>query len=403
VLSSKPVLAKILLELVDPNIDTKAIKGTLDGFVSLTGPLRHPILTGKVKMDHLTNPDYHLSDVSGTISTDDKTDEDANKVISQDQTFQGSVARVDLDSINLRSLALNQVGGWLQISPGEAAPDSELPAPPILTLRGFTAKVAGGLVKVDGVVNMGQHTGSFNSYLSNINTAEIVDKLFGAPGELSGIMNGEVHLNSNGSKQAEIVKNLDGTGSAVIKNGIVARFGQLQTKITQANLLEQGLFGFNFNNLLQSMVPVRTGQFKEVRSKYSISKGLLSIKELRYSGDDLRLWGAGQINLPDDKMDLDIAGNIPRVTQSFVGGKFGNLSRGITVSKLLSRLTFGRLENLPALPLIGDIASDKPRTFSFKVDAQATDAKQITRTIEKSFKWLPNKQTASAHPVPGIK
>ncbi|MBS1996715.1 MAG: hypothetical protein JSS86_10405, partial [Cyanobacteria bacterium SZAS LIN-2] len=88
---------------------------------------------------------------------------------------------------------------------------------------------------------------------------------------------------------------------------------------------------------------------------------------------------------------------------SMVGGRFGNITRGITVSKLLSRITFGRLENLPALPLIGDIASDKPRTFSFKVDAPATDAKQITRTIEKSFKWLPNKQSASAHPVPGIK
>ena len=176
----------------------------------------------------------------------------------------------------------------------------------------------------------------------------------------------------------------------------------MQTKITQANLLEQGILGFNFNNLLQSMVPVRTGVFKQLTSKFSIFKGVLAIKELRYSGDDLRMWGAGVVNLPGDKMDVEVAGNIPRVTQSMLGGELGNLSRRITLAKILNRITLGAFENLPALPLIGEIASDKPRTFSFKVDAAANDAKQITRTIEKSFKWLPNKQAATAHPVPGI-
>jgi len=101
-------------------------------------------------------------------------------------------------------------------------------------------------------------------------------------------------------------------------------------------------------------------------------------------------------------MAIDIAGNIPRVTQSAFGGELGKLSRRITISKILSRITFGALDGLPALPLIGEIASDKPRTFSFKVDAPASDPKQITHTIERSFKWLPNKQAATAHPVPGL-
>ncbi|MBU6451428.1 MAG: hypothetical protein KGS72_06600 [Cyanobacteria bacterium REEB67] len=434
VLSTKPVSAKLLLELVAPGIDTKSLKGSIDGFVSLTGPLRHPILTGKVSLDHITNPDFNLFDMTGTISTDDKkttptfvdtvkTDgENVTPPPTQNPTTAAtivpsvklqtakveaprlaSVARVDLDRLNLRKLSLTDVGGWIQIEPGDEQPDETLPAPPKLSLLGMTAKTAGGLIKLDGVVDIAKRAAVINTYLTNIHTEEVVDRLWSAPGELSGTMDGEIHLSSSGESLKKILANLEGTGSIVVKDGVVARFGQLQTKITQANLLEQGIFGFNFNNLLQSMVPVRTGEFKEVRSKFSIYKGMLAIKELRYSGDDLRMWGAGQANLPADTMDLEIAGNIPRVTESMLGGKIGNISRRITIQKFLKSVTFGRLENLPALPLIGDIASDKPRTFSFKVDASASDSAQITHSIEKSFKWLPNKQAASAHPVPGIK
>jgi hypothetical protein len=402
VTSTKPVPAKIILELVDPTFDTKSVTGTVDGSVSLTGPLRHPILTGKVKLDRITNPDFNLFDLSGAISTDDKAQANPASGVTPAAGRLASVARVDLDRLNLRKLAVTDIGGWVQIEPGDEVAGSALPAPPKLGLRGFTAKAAGGQAKLDGSIDIGKRSATFNSYLSGVNTAEVVDKLLNTPGELTGILDGEIHLTSSGEDYKQILTNLEGTGAVKVKNGVVARFGQLQTKITQANLLEQGILGFNFNNLLQSMVPVRTGVFKQLSSKFSVFKGALAIKELRYSGDDLRMWGAGVVNLPSDKMDIEMAGNIPRVTQSMLGGELGNLSRRITLAKILNHMTFGAFENLPNLPLIGEIASDKPRTFSFKVDAAATDAKQITHTIERSFKWLPNKQAASAHPVPGL-
>jgi len=215
-------------------------------------------------------------------------------------------------------------------------------------------------------------------------------------------MDGQLHLAATGNDAKAMVSTLAGSGDFVIKDGMIARFGQLQTKLTQANLLSQGIFGFNLNNLLQSVVPIRSGEFNEVRSKYQIYKGVLDIQELRYSGDDLRMWGAGTQNLATNQMEMEIAGTIPRVTKSMLGGAFGDLSRSFTVSKLLHQVTFGTLENLPPLPIIGDIASDKPRTFAFKVNAPATDTKLVTKSIEKSFKWLPNKQAASAHPVPGL-
>jgi hypothetical protein len=39
---------------------------------------------------------------------------------------------------------------------------------------------------------------------------------------------------------------------------------------------------------------------------------------------------------------------------------------------------------------------------AFTSNANMADAKAITKSIEKTFKWLPNKTAASAHPVPGL-
>jgi hypothetical protein len=97
-----------------------------------------------------------------------------------------------------------------------------------------------------------------------------------------------------------------------------------------------------------------------------------------------------------------MAGKIPRVQTSVLGGALGSASRNFTLQKVLKMATFGRLENLPALPLIGAIATDKPRTFVFTVDAVLDDPKLVARSIEKSFKWLPNKPDATAHPIPGL-
>ncbi len=394
VLSPNPVPAKILVGLIDPTFDTKNLTGTLDGFITLDGPVRHPKLSGKISLDRISNPDFNLFGLTGTISAD-------NTKNNKSDPYAVSVAHIDINHLRLQKLSINDVGGLLQIESQEGK-DGKVMAPRIAMKEG-TARVAGGLLKMDGYVDLEKRLTVFNAQMTQVHMEEVSDRLLGTPGELTGAMDGELHLTaSGGGTPKEFIKHLEGTGAFTIKDGIVARFGQLQTKLTQANLLQQGILGFNFNNLMQSVVPVRTGEFNELNGRYSIYQGMLNIKEIRFSGDDLRMWGAGTVNLAANTIDVEIAGTIPRVTKSRLGGVMGDLSRRVTISKLLNAVTFGRLENLPSLPLLGDIASDKPRTFSFTTEANMADAKQITKSIEKTFKWLPNKQAASAHPVPGL-
>ncbi|MBK7746818.1 MAG: AsmA family protein [Candidatus Obscuribacter sp.] len=393
ILSPNPVPAKTFIGLIDPNLATQNMTGTIDGFVALNGPLKHPKLTGKISLDRINNPDFELYDMSGSLSADNKDTDDPYSI---------SLAKLQIDRLKVRKLSINDVGGKIQVQLPVSTGKADQVLAPQIVLSDVTARMAGGLVKVDGNFDLAKNSLAMNAYLSKIQMDELMDKLLSAPNEMTGVMDGEVHITTHGTNDKEIVTNLEGTADVSVVDGVVARFGQLQTKLTQANLLSSGILGFNLNNLLQSVAPFRSGEFNELTSRYQIYKGILTVKELKFSGDDLRMWGAGTASLPDGVLEIDIAGTLPRVSKSRLGGALGTLTRNITVSGLLSKVTFGALENLPSLPIIGDLASDKPRAFAFKVQAPAADSKLVTKSIEKTFHFLPNKQAASAHPVPGI-
>ena len=111
---------------------------------------------------------------------------------------------------------------------------------------------------------------------------------------------------------------------------------------------------------------------------------------------------AGKFDFLERHVELDVAGDIPRVSSSIIPGAIGEMSRKVTLQRMFSIVTFRKLKDLPALPLLGDIANDDPRAFTFSVTTPTEPPKLMTQAVEKSFKWLPNKPFASAHPVPGI-
>jgi AsmA-like C-terminal region len=265
------------------------------------------------------------------------------------------------------------------------------------------ANLAGGALEVNGWVDMNEHKLTLHTTLAKAQANKLTEQLFGHPGELSGTVDADVKFETEGNDYKDALANLTGNGVVTVRGGIVSRFGQLQTRLTQANLLHQGLFGFNLNNLLQSTVPVRTGRFKDLVSEFRLSKNVLYVDELTYNGDDMRLLGAGKANLTRNTLDIDIAGKIPRVTSSVFGsGTLGEMSKAMTIQKLMNKVTMHQLENLPSLPVLGDIASDKPRAFAFKINSPLDKPKSVGQSIEKSFHWLPSKPRASAHPLPGL-
>jgi hypothetical protein len=150
------------------------------------------------------------------------------------------------------------------------------------------------------------------------------------------------------------------------------------------------------------MLPVKAGKFKDVETSFEIANGVVGIDRLSFDGNDLRLRAAGVWNLPLNTINMEVAGNIPRVASSLLPGAVGQVSRNLTLQKAVRVVTFRALESFPTVPILGDIGADDPRAFIFKVAGSLNTPNAVQQSISKSFHWLPNKPNASAHPVPWL-
>lgn len=383
-----PIPARRLILAVNPSLNRETIKGTIVGDLNVTGTVEQPLTEGKLNFAHVNLPatNVDVGDVSGEL------------LLKEPKADRSQTAQLTLSGARIRRLPVSNLVTEISISP----PNGSFKQPK-LTITNGTFNAAGGTVNLNGWLDLNDGHLSLNASLAKLKSAVLADELFNYPGEISGLMDGTINIQMDGNSRKQWLSDLSGSGHITVTNGTISRFGHLQTKLTQANLLHAGLFGFNLNNLLRSLYPVRTGQFHDLSSEFQIDKGIINVDHIRYNGDDMRLWAAGKVSLPLSTIQLEVAGKVPRVAASVLGGPVGEVSRAITVQKFVNMMTLHQLESLPSLPVLGELASDKPRTFIFKVVAQLDKPKMLAQSIEKSFHWMPSKPAATAHPVPGLR
>ncbi len=389
-----PVLAQTVLDVLYPTEKMIGIAGTLTGELSTAGPVNHLTSRGHLKFDKLTLPQFNLHEVSGRVETPGWSFDGSDLRKSAES---GSKTKLHIDSAKFGLLETKDLDASLVF---ETVNTDSRPSQRIV-LHDGQALVAGGKISISGWADLNNHRFHLQSDISKVQANQVVSQLLGYPGEISGWADANLVLDSKGIDYKQMISNLDGEAHLTITSGKVARVGQLQEKLTQANLLQSGLLGFNFNNLVQSVMPVRTGEFKDLEALIDIKKGALKIQQLKFNGDDMRLRAAGVINPELGTIKLDVAGNIPRVSTSVLGGAVGEVSRGFTIQKMMSLLTMHKLESLPSLPILGEIADDRPRAFTFHVSADLDKPNLIAQSIQKSFHWLPSQPNASAHPILG--
>lgn len=376
-----------LVGLTNPDM-AKEISGELKGSIRAQGKIPTPNLSGKIEFAKVKLPSLSIKRLDGHIRGEQL------KIKGKETTSCKLVVYdTEIQNIVLRNLSADIY----------LIPHTNTDSMGKVMMRNGHATIAGGTIRLNGWTDLQNRDHFIEAKINDVSARKLSKKLLGDANELTGDMNVDIKLRSKGLSNDALLKNLHGKGIVQIHDGVVGRFGTLQTRLTQYNLLTQGIFGFNMNNLLQSVWPVRTGEFKTLTNEFTITKGNLTIDNLRYTGDDMRLWGTGYANMPKNKLSMEIAGKIPRVTKSMLGGTVGSVSRKMTLQRAMNVITFGKLEYLPSLPLIGSIASDKPRTFTFRIAAPLDNPDVVAKSIMKTFKWLPNKPQATAHPVPGIK
>ena len=372
-----------------PNVDVTGAAGTIKGTFAMAGNFGDLLTHGDATLSHVVLPAMNIKDLDGKIHTPRWS------IVQDPQQRTDSLrseAKVELGSAIFAGLPARDVVANIVLENG--------PEPRISISKG-TASIAGGSATIDAYYLPQTGKWHMDLGLSKLYVDQFMADLIEHSGEVTGLADGKITLEGAASDWNNAVANMQGHGDIAVYKGSVPRVGQLQEKLTQANLLQQGIFGFNLNNVMQTVLPVKYGKFKEASVHFDVANGVVDLDRMIFDGKDLRLRAAGTWNLGTNTLNIDVAGNIPRVATSILPGAVGEVSRNFTIQKAVRVMTFNKLENLPSVPILGDIGTDDPRAFTFKIASVLDGSNGVTNSIGKSFKWLPNKPNASAHPIPG--
>ncbi len=359
--------ASYLGQIFSNGVINGALTGQVKANLSIQGSAKSPSLGGTISFIDMSVPDSYLDHMVGTISF---------------QPSQGNniPAILQIDKFNLGVVQLTKASGNLLWQ-------NDLSQ---VYLKNFIARLASGQFTSDALVDLKTKKMHLNMNVNDADLTQLWPQITNSQIKAAGSFNCNLAVDTSGNTAKELEQNMVGSGHVHAIHGSFGRLSQLHAKLNQVNLLRQGIFGFNVNNVMQSVLPSKASEFTSVDSAFALDQEIITIRHILYDGKDIKFSAAGKVNLALRTMDLDIAGVMPRVSNSVLGGRLGELSREITLQKLLDGITMHKLDKLPSLPLIGGIAGG-PEVFTCRIVSPYDQPKMISQSIERSFHWLHNR------------
>ena len=388
--SSHSLLALLPAPSLQPLL--QGMTGNVGGEFTLSGPLSAPTSKGKLQLYDVSIPSLAITGISGTIEAPNGFSPlNPGATASLDGV---SEAVLHIDALRLSKAVLTDIKGT--ISTEKTADGTRV------NISDLSAAIFGGTVSVQGNIMMSpDRSYSLQVSVSDINVSTVMLALAGNAEDLKGTLSADGDFSGLAGNKDEFIKTTRGGGHFAIKNGAVKSLGTLQSNLTRLNFLDQGILGFSINNLLSAIHPKNNGAFRSFTGDATVASGMLTLADLLFDGEQLRMRGQGVVDLISGSTRVKVAGNIPR-NPRFIKGPMGKLLQHLSIARLFDMVTHGAFENMPDIPILGTLANHKRRAFELEFIGNIHDPNSFTQSAKKTFHWLPNQPKATPHPVFGI-
>ncbi|MCK7488706.1 MAG: AsmA-like C-terminal region-containing protein [Bacillus subtilis] len=226
--------------------------------------------------------------------------------------------------------------------------------------------------------------------LYNINTQELYSRLIAqemsanaaatvllsTPNEVYGTLSGETQFRTSGGSRDELISNANGFATFEITDGRLTRLGSLEYLLRAVNVLQSGITGLTLNNIIDLVIPQRTGDFEVLEGTITAENGVLTTDNIASRGDNLSLFLSGNMDMISNYSDLTILGRLSRRVAGLLGpigslsiGTFVNFIPGIGFLPIPSER--GLLELIPGLRFIPGLGlGERGRYREFVVDIE---------------------------------
>ena len=103
------------------------------------------------------------------------------------------------------------------------------------------------------------------------------------------------------------------------------KLGSLEYLLRAGNLLKSGILGFTLNNVIEVLIPYKTGEFKKISGDFIVENGKIDKLNIYSKGDNLSIYTSGNYDIATNVGDFEVLGKLSTKISNLLG-PIGNAS-----------------------------------------------------------------------------
>ena len=203
--------------------------------------------------------------------------------------------------------------------------------------------------------------------LSNLDANKSAKFLLEVENQIQGKLNGNLDLITTGETEDERLKNLDGNINFEINEGKLPKLGSLEYLLRAGNIIKRGPLGLTINNIIDLVVPIKTGYFARIKGDLIIKDSQVSDINIYSQGENMSVYVTGNYNYMNMDAKMNVYGKLSPSAVSLLG-PIGNASISSLFS-IIGKETSYDDNNLKKIPtLVKNDKMEHCRYFEAVVD-----------------------------------
>ncbi len=246
--------------------------------------------------------------------------------------------------------------------------------------------IAQGQIKASGDFDFKTTKINVLADVVNCSANDLVKSFLGVKDQIYGVMNGSIYFSGSNLDSPEGIKTIQSKATFNVRNGKMPKLGSLEYLIRAGNIYKSGILGLTLNNIIEVLIPYKTGEFEDIKGELLIEKGNVENIEIFTMGENLSLYILGKYNILDSHADIKVMGRLAKKVSNMLG-PIGNASFN-SVINFLSGARKDKtsenelIKNINKIPLI-EISGDDFRIFEATIFGDLNKDDYV-----KTFNWL---------------
>ena len=256
----------------------------------------------------------------------------------------------------------------------------------ILNFYNSSFDIADGEINSQGEFNFDTTQMTINADVVECLANDLTTSFLGVKDQIFGKMNGSIYFTGSNLNTPEGIKTIKSRANFIVKNGKMPKLGSLEYLIRAGNIYKSGILGLTLNNIIEVLIPYKTGEFEDIRGELFVENGKVENLEVFTSGDNLSLYIKGKYDILNTSADIKILGRLAKKVSNMLGPigntSFNSLINFISGNRKEKTENSELVKNINKIPLI-ELSKDDYRIFEVKVLGDLNKDDYI-----KTFNWL---------------